>query len=59
MPPNSESSVLAATAHTLTIGTPINGVDFISVTWQIKHELALGDVPNFERGVFGPTHEQP
>lgn len=47
MCPQSHHLVLTSAAYTLTIYTPVDGVDFVLVAWQVHRQLSGLDIPDF------------
>ena len=58
MSPYPKSPILASAADTLSIRAPIDGINLICVAWQVKHELALGDIPDFQCRVLRSTNQK-
>ena len=58
MPPDPDGLILSATAHSLTIGTPINGEDLVLVPGQVLREFTRADLPGLQRRVLATADEQ-
>lgn len=57
-PPYSETLVLSSTDHSLSVWTPVHRKHLVGVSGQVYAQLARLDVPDLQRAVAAPAHQQ-
>lgn len=59
MPPNPHLLILPSTPHPPPIGTPIHRKNLIPMARQILLQFPRRRIPDLERGILTPAHQQP
>lgn len=51
-----DETILGARGNARGVGAPVDRVDFISVSWEVKEKFLGGDLPDLDGTVLAATH---